>query len=86
MDKSIQYRESSSQRREGSFQRKESSSQGSTSAAESFNWSLKARELPEERGRREERLGAGREDSRREGQRKGLGRQEIADEVVRGCS
>lgn len=66
--------------------RRESSSQGSTSAADSFNWSLKARELPEERWRREERLGDGREHSRREGQRKGLGRQEIADEVVMNIS
>ena len=66
--------------------RRESSSQGSTSAAESFNWSLKPRELPEERGRREERLGAGREQSRREGQMKGQGRQEIAYEVVKNIS
>ena len=70
-EKSILYRESS-QRRESSSQRRESSSQGSTSAADSFNWSLKPRELPEERGRREERLGAGREQSRKEGQRKGI--------------
>ena len=72
-EKSIHYRESS--------QRRESSSQGSTSATESFNWSLKPREWQEGRGRRERRQGAGREQSRGEGERQGI--QETVEEVGR---